>query len=80
MNFTVTELDIKLSIAFGLVHGLFELTFLILESYATKTSFLNYCIVCFNGRYEWVPYQEYLTVESMKLKSKKFKVKKNKDE
>ena len=52
----ITRRDIWVSIGFMVAHAVLELIFLILESYATKTSFINHCIVCFNGRYGWVPY------------------------
>jgi hypothetical protein len=37
-----------------------------LEADVSKTSMINYCIICINGRYGWIPYQEYLTVQSTK--------------
>jgi hypothetical protein len=54
----------------GVLHAITELIFLYYESKVSMTGFLNYCIVCFNGRYEWIPYQDYLTFESKKLNDK----------
>ena len=52
--------QIILSIVLAAVHALFEFTFLAIEAQASKTSFFNYCIICFNGRFNWVPYTDYL--------------------
>ena len=41
-------------------HALIEACFLYMEARASKTSFLNYCIICFNGRFGWVPYNDHL--------------------
>jgi hypothetical protein len=35
-----------------------------MEASATRTSFINYAIVCFNGRFGWVPYNDYLITSS----------------
>ena len=34
--------------------------FIKIEADASKNSFINYCIVCFNGRFGWLPYIEHL--------------------
>ena len=52
--------QIILSIVLAAVHALFEFGFLAIEAQASKTSFFNYCIICFNGRFNWVPYTDYL--------------------
>ena len=51
---------IFMSIALAGVHGFLEAIYLKIEAQAAKTTFLNYCIVCFNGRFNWVPYNDYL--------------------
>ena len=51
---------IMVSIALAFVHTILEFGYLYLEAKASKTSFINYCIVCFNGRFTWVPYNEYI--------------------
>jgi len=43
------------------VHASIELAFLILESSSAKTSFMHYTIVCFNGRFGWVPFVNLFT-------------------
>jgi len=51
--------DIKLlmlSITFAVFHGIFAILLMYLEAKACKTSLLAYSVVCFNGRFEWVPY------------------------
>lgn len=55
------------SILLAFLHGLLEAIFLLLEAQASKTSFINYCMVCFNGRFGWVPYNDFLTNTSKKL-------------
>lgn len=58
---------IAISILLAVIHIILELGYLAIEANATKTSFLNYCIACFNGRFNWVPYIDYL-VKSEKSK------------
>ena len=60
--FHVTASSINFSLAIAILHAVLEWIFLALEAKVSKTSILNYMIVCFNGRYGWVPYQEYLTI------------------
>jgi len=48
------------SIILAITHGILECLFLYMEAQASKTSFVNYCIICFNGRFGWVPYNDYL--------------------
>ena len=55
------------SILLAATHALLELIFLYMEAQASKTSFINYCIVCFNGRFGWVPYNDYLIITSQKM-------------
>lgn len=59
--------DLYLSVALALAHGLLESVFLLLEAQASKTSFTNYVIVCFNGCFGWVPYNDHLTATSQDL-------------
>lgn len=58
---------ILLSLLLALAHGVLEAAFLYLEARASKTSFINYCMVCFNGRFGWVPYNDFLTNTSQQL-------------
>jgi hypothetical protein len=62
---------ILLSIILAVVHAALEVSYLWIEAKVTKTSFMNYCIVCFNGRFDWVPYVDYLTSEEV-AKSRQF--------
>lgn len=66
-EFGVSITAIIVSIILALSHALLEILFLYMEAQATKTSFINYCIVCFNGRFGWVPYNDYLIVTSQQL-------------
>ena len=59
-NFGVSIKSLGISIILSLTHTILECLFLYMESQATKTSFINYTIVCFNGRFGWVPYNDYL--------------------
>lgn len=52
--------DLVQSIILSVAHGVLEFVFLYLEAQASETSFLNYCMICFNGRFSWVPYNDYL--------------------
>lgn len=59
------ELDISLtaiviSLALSVSHGILEVIFLQLEANATRTSFLQYCMVCYNGRFNWIPYLDFI--------------------
>ena len=47
---------IGVSIAFALAHALIEGIFIYVETQANKTSMMNYLIICFNGRFGFVPY------------------------
>jgi len=52
---------IYLSIALAVAHGMIEVIFIILEKTACKTDFLHYTIICFNGRFGWVPFTNHFT-------------------
>lgn len=56
--------DILSSIALAVLHAILEAVFLALEAQASKMSFVNYCMVCLNGRFGWVPYNEFLVKKS----------------
>lgn len=58
------------SLFLALSHAILEFMFLYMEAQASKTSFVNYCIVCFNGRFGWVPYNDYLIKTSQQLQEK----------
>ena len=47
---------ILFSVACAVLHGVVEIFMLNVESLSAKTSVLHYLIVCFNGRFGWVPY------------------------
>lgn len=46
---------IMLSIAFAMGHGILEILILCIEAYLFEQSFLEYFVICFNGRLGWVP-------------------------
>jgi len=70
-EFDVSVTAIVVSLFLALLHGLLEAIFLAMEAQASKTSFINYCIICFNGRFGWVPYNDYLTNKSTQVQQKK---------
>lgn len=45
------------SISCALLHAVIEGVFVSLEAKACKTSLMHYCIVCFNARFGWIPFQ-----------------------
>jgi hypothetical protein len=47
---------IIISLSFALLHTIFELIFLNMEAVAAKTTITHYAIICFNGRFGWVPF------------------------
>ena len=59
-KFDVSVSSLMVSIVLSLAHTILEGLFIWMESRATKTSFMNYTIICFNGRFGWVPYNTYL--------------------
>jgi hypothetical protein len=47
---------IGISILLAVAHAGIELVFIFLEKKANKTDFMHYTIICFNGRFGWVPF------------------------
>jgi hypothetical protein len=66
-EFGVSVTAIVVSILLAISHALLECVFLYMEAQASKTSFVNYCIICFNGRFGWVPYNDFLIGTSQKM-------------
>ena len=59
-NLGVSVSAIAISVALSTTHAIIEAFFLYMEAQASRTSFLNYCIICFNGRFGWVPFNDHL--------------------
>lgn len=59
------------SILLALIHAVIEIIFLKIESQEVKTTFLHYSIICFNGRFGWVPFLENFTSTKRKVDSSK---------
>jgi hypothetical protein len=62
----LAELDVSmeaiaLSVGLAVLHALIELIFIYLEKVANKTSFMHYSIICFNGRFDWVPFTNHFS-------------------
>ena len=56
----ISPLTVGLSLATAVVHTFVEGAFLYLEAASAKTSLMHYAIVCFNGRFGWVPFTDLL--------------------
>ena len=52
----ITTRDVWISLSTAVLHGLLEFAFIFLESESTKTSIMHYSIICFNGRFGWIPF------------------------
>lgn len=63
-EFGVSMQSLGISILLSFSHAILEVMFIYMEAQASKTSFINYAIVCFNGRFGWVPYNDYLITTS----------------
>ena len=55
---------ISVSITFAVMHACLEAQFINLEAKANKTSLLHYLIICFNGRFGYVPFSHYFVRDS----------------
>jgi hypothetical protein len=60
------ELDVSLeaimfSISLAVLHTGIELVFIYLEKVANKTDFMHYTIICFNGRFGFVPFTNHFS-------------------
>ena len=51
---------LMISILLGFLHALIEGFMIYVESKAVKTSIKNYIIICMNGRFDWLPFEEIL--------------------
>ena len=48
--------NLMISIGLAVAHAFLEFIQLYFEARACKTSLINYCVVCFNGKFGWVPF------------------------
>ena len=51
---------IMFSILTAIAHVLMEILFVKMEREANKTTTMNYLMICFNGRFGFIPFTEYL--------------------
>ena len=58
MDISVAAIVISLSLS--VAHGILEVVFIKMEANATRTSFLQYCMICYNGRFNWIPYLDFI--------------------
>ena len=54
----MSEGSILLSVGLAVLHAILECIQLYCEALACKTTLTKYCVVCFNGRFGWVPFVE----------------------
>jgi len=66
MNLGIDLKGIGLSILFAALHTIIEGIFLRLEAIACKTSMTHYAIICFNGRFGWIPFTNKFTATQNK--------------
>ena len=59
INVDVTSIII--SICLTIAHAILEYLLLCYEALACKTSLMNYCVACFNGKLGWVPFVDKMT-------------------
>ena len=67
------EIDVNVkaiigSVILACIHGVIEIYFMIMESRANKTTFMNYLIICFNGRFGFFPFSDYIGNQNKKEK------------
>jgi hypothetical protein len=55
-QFGISVEAILISLSFAIFHTIFEFLFLNTEAIACKTTITHYAIICFNGRFGWVPF------------------------
>jgi len=63
----VTLLEILISVSLSIVHSLVEMMFVSLEKKANKTTWMHYLIICFNGRFGFVPFTNHFSQEAQQL-------------
>ena len=56
----ISVVAIVISLSLSVAHGILEVIFLQMEANATRTSFLQYCMICYNGRFNWIPYLDFI--------------------
>ena len=56
----------------AVAHAVIEVLFIYLEKVANKTSFMHYSIICFNGRFDWVPFTNHFSQQNKQEEDEKF--------
>ena len=57
-NIDISVEAILFSIVLGLLHCCVEILFIFQEKFANKTSLMHYTLICFNGKFGFVPFIE----------------------
>ena len=65
LDFDVSPEAIMISITFALLHGSIETMFINLERKANKTTMMHYLIICFNGRFGYVPFKQHYALDKL---------------
>jgi hypothetical protein len=63
---------ILISVGLAVLHAVVEMLFIYLEKVANKTSFMHYSIICFNGRFDWVPFTNHFSQQNENSKVERF--------
>ena len=63
---------IGVSILLAVAHAGIELIFIFLEKKANKTDFMHYTIICFNGRFGWVPFTNHFAKNDVDEEQEKY--------
>jgi hypothetical protein len=67
-GFGVSKTSILTSLALAIGHMVLEGIQLYFEASACETSFVNYCVICFNGRFGWVPFLDKMNEKAQRQK------------
>jgi hypothetical protein len=57
---SIDQNSLIVSILLGFLHGLIEMFMIYTESKAAKLSIKNYIVICMNGRFDWLPFENIL--------------------
>lgn len=56
-----------ISVSLAVLHAVIETLFIYLEKVANKTTFMHYTIICFNGRFGWVPFTNHFSTSALSV-------------
>jgi hypothetical protein len=68
-DFNIDDSTLITSILAAFAHAVIECFVFYLESRACKQKFINYGVICLNGRLNWVPFIEFFRFENPNIGS-----------